>query len=97
MLTQAQLDEIEARWNATSKGPWRTDRDAFRVLSKKAARRKAPPGYPIFVVAQCLMCCGQVTPHNYEEMHANARAIAHAREDVPKLVAEVRRLKGEPD
>lgn len=78
-MTEEALKEIEARANAAIPGPWSTYGDEESGLWIDTPRDK-----PAFVVG-------------YEgEIEApTARFVAHAREDVPALVAEVRRLKAE--
>lgn len=58
MITETELDAIEARANAATPGPW--DEPGFSALDA-----------------------------------CDARFVAHARTDVPRLIAEVRRLQSE--
>lgn len=72
-MTEEELQEIEARANAATEGPW----DA--CLSSGVCR--APPGEDHH------SSIGHIRTKQDQEF------IAHARTDVPKLVAEVRRLR----
>lgn len=69
--TSQQLDEIEARANAATAGPWCLCDDYSDVLN--------PDGYQLASYAA----------------PADGEFVAHARTDVPVLLAEVRRLTAE--
>ena len=80
-MDRDELAEIEARANAATPGPW-TTHVVYRVITPRA-------GDDGYLVADCGAsespdCC-----------EGNAPFIAHARTDVPALVAEVRRLAAE--
>ena len=85
-MTDEELREIEARADAASVGPWRTN---YELGGQ-------PPDWNGWVWrddgtwngygTELELICGSQTD-------ANATFIAHAREDVPALVAEVRRLR----
>lgn len=80
-MESEELAEIEARANAATPGPWET-----HVTYCVITLRYGDDGY---LVADCGAsespdCC-----------EGNAPFIAHARTDVPALVAEVRRLTAE--
>ena len=79
MITETELDAIEARANAATPGPW--DEPGFSALDAYDARSMvhAHEDAPRFSV---LDAC-------------DARFVAHARTDVPRLIAEVRRLQSE--
>jgi hypothetical protein len=82
------LDEIEARANAATKGPWRwvdeypdeADGSFVRLLEAPEAR-----GVPAY----------NVLAHRtfWRISESNLEFIAHAREDVPALVGRVRELE----
>lgn len=83
-LTPERLAEIKARTDAATPGPWfveHLERDGFTYFSTDIAPLESFDG----------------------EVHAGvldedeAEFIAHAREDVPDLVAEVERLRSERD
>jgi hypothetical protein len=71
-LTDQQLDDIEARAAAATRGPWRQD---------DFAEIKSPDGDTI--------------ADYWEPTHTsrNGEFITRAREDVPALLAEIRRLR----
>lgn len=82
MLTDERLNEIEARTAAATPGPWKPKYpvgDDFR-----AVRIFADTTYLASV------CNSDM---DEDEIKANAELIAHARKDIPDLVAEVRRLR----
>ena len=80
-----RLDEIEARARAATPGPWEVDPFTWK------------PGHPIppsewLGIESTGPVKGEVARirPNEDEDHANAEFIAHAREDVPALVAALR-------
>lgn len=96
-MTPLDLAPIEARAEAATKGPWDTLGGnlvraiaADRELAVPIFRSEAPVDWhknkrlthPVFVRA-------------YRDEVNNATFIAHAREDIPALIAEVRRLREE--
>lgn len=103
-LTAQQLDEIQARANAATKGPWGFyDGDNYADVA--ADMQVTSPGSYNYREK-----IARLEDENYwddaahedddesrasEQMAANAAFIAHAREDVPALLAEVRRLTAE--
>lgn len=80
-MTDAELTAIEARCAAATDGPWRVCNHAGGYLGIQCNTRY---GY----VAEC----GDQLD---EQHHENATFIAHARTDIPALLAEVRRLRTE--
>ncbi|APY88205.1 hypothetical protein DCW30_05700 [Streptomyces alfalfae] len=103
-LTEQQLTDIETRANAATKGPWGFyDGDTYAdVAADLQMTSRASYSYRQKIA--------QLEDENYwddpdheeydeqrapEQMAANAAFIAHAREDVPTLVVEVRRLRDE--
>lgn len=89
-MTDDKLAAIEQRVQAATPGPWHapglgevhTDHDAGVFIR----RDEDGEGDPI-VADFC----------SYPNWEGNAEFIAHAREDVPALLAEVRRLRAERD
>lgn len=83
-MDEAKLSEIEARAKAATEGPWSVGEE-FRthVVDGAFAGDDRLP-----VASQPSNGLGATA---WDE--ANATFIAHAREDVPALVAEVRRLR----
>ena len=81
MITETELNEIEARANAATPGPW--EAAGWDVRTKITADDQR--GYLI------TSCQPSAFPENGA---ANTEFLSHARTDVPALVAEVRRLQG---
>jgi hypothetical protein len=103
-LTTQQLDEIAARADAATRGPWGFyDGDNYAdVAADLEQTSRGSYSYRQKIA--------QLEDENYwddpahedhdeerapEQMAANAAFIAHAREDVPALLAEIRRLQTE--
>ena len=78
------LDEIEARANAATPGPWR---DRHQVCSEVWGQ--APDSQT------CSMQIARIGHAQFDAL--NAAFIAHARTDVPALIARVRELETERD
>lgn len=88
-MTPEQLNEITARHEAATPGPWKhDDGDTWGDYSIYAPNREflANIGGPI-----------QVIEIVSDTDKANAEFIAHARQDIPNLVTEVKRLAAERD
>ena len=84
MLNNERLNEIEARANAATKGPWKPHLvDGTLVVGNGGG----------FVAATSNSTKGGSYYWDWEQMEANATFIARARQDVPNLIAEVRRLR----
>ena len=77
-MTPEELDHIEQRAEKATKGPW--DADTFAVYA-------AGDRY------DCVIHTGSGRSHPDQNI-ANALFAAAARTDIPKLVAEVKRLRG---
>ena len=90
-MTPMELAEIEARANAATPGPWevgvlRRECDHPTTNQFTEERSVFPPlgeSGPVALAA--------------EGEHENGAFIAHARTDVPALIAEVKRLRAEND
>jgi len=87
-LTAAELAEIEARCEAATPGPWKHDPDTAE-MAIDGPREEG-------VVAGCGCCGSPFGVLDNTVAMANGTFIAHARTDVPRLLAEVRRLRMEP-
>ena len=74
------LDEIEARANDATPGPWRHEGQRVRGVCE---------------IAFCGLTAATDGPTGTLDYTRNARFIAHARTDVPALVARVRELEAE--
>jgi hypothetical protein len=88
-MDDKQLNEIEARANAATSGPW-FEGDVWVFTD---------PIYEDDNRLSNVLGMSYTDPERAGAEHQrglrNARFIAHAREDVPALLAEVRRLTGE--
>lgn len=83
-MTDERLDEIQERADAATPGPWRmSEYDPAEVWADRD-----PAGWDAFFIA--------TTDRNMGDPNiADAEFIAHSREDVGELLAEVRRLRAE--
>ena len=81
-MDDKELNEIEARANAAPDGPWEAE---FYNPS-------APPYFYGYVIGDSNQTTILKTQSGSHE--ETARFVAHARTDVPKLLTEVRRLRG---
>ena len=103
-MTPKQLAEIKARVEAATPGPWEfetdSDIDGFsyvewveHIISKSVTIERYKHTYP---GRQYQIIIASMTENETQgkEEFANATFIAHARQDVPALVAEVERLRG---
>ena len=79
-MSELNLEEIEARANSASEGPWKTVTARYGY-DMKDSWAVEPDGPSVHNVAHITL--GEL----------DAKFIAHAREDVPALIAEVRRLR----
>ncbi len=79
-MNEQELEQIEARAAKATPGPWEVDND-LSVYTKDGGH-----GTPWTLFD---------TVGNEGEDNPNADFIAHAREDIPALIAEVRRLTAE--
>jgi hypothetical protein len=82
-LSDPEIDEIEARANAATDGPWCTD--SWEIYQGT----EYVPGISMWIGETCR---GSSTP---EQDRADAAFVAAARTDVPALLAEVRRLRAQ--
>ncbi len=87
-MTEEQLREIEARAAAATPGPWHP------LPSHASAFENPVTGELVSTVVALAVCDtdGDPVQNGGAEGTPNAVFIAHAREDVPALIAEVRRL-----
>lgn len=85
-MTQEQLDAIQERVDAATPGPWAVDSDdpAYIIYPEKG-------GWDGLVIAHVAEQDGALFPVEH-----NGALIAHAREDIPALLAEVERLRAQP-
>jgi hypothetical protein len=104
-LTEADLDAIDQRARAATGGPWyvRTLNDDFAaglVAVSTSPDTGRAERWPDFAAAEMVAATLVQFPNRYidcvdERWHENAAFIAHAREDVPRLLAEIRRLRAQ--
>lgn len=85
MMTPEQLAEIEARAEAATPGPWEWDR---QWIEDEDEAIYVPQGATL---GPTLIQLGDT----YEGHRYDCAFIAHARQDIPALIAEVRRLQAE--
>lgn len=83
-MTDAELHEIEARAKAASIGPWHVVRNNLGCKDIRGAKTTAG--------AHGQLIGGTCGLRNEKQDRNNAMFIAHARQDIPVLLAEVRRL-----
>jgi len=84
------LDAIEARLARATPAPWRLKpQDPAKI--HRGTVQVEEDGQGVEVIAECY--CGAYEGHG---LH-NAAMIAHARTDIPALVARVRELEAERD
>lgn len=95
MLTPEELAAIRAREQQATPGPWdaAADDDAHRVWMLQAGER--PATYESHHVWECDHACYPGEPQ-YEQADADADFIAHARSDIPALLAYVEELEAAP-
>jgi hypothetical protein len=96
-LSDERLAEIEQRCAAATPGPWAVDLDRPFTLGGDTVSVDAMTGDGLCVEREVCSCVldtdGWPDGPEWLEDAANARFLAHAREDVPALLAEVRRLR----
>lgn len=84
MLTDEQLQEIEARCEAATSGPWETDYKKRYVFTLPDDSQK--------MVAELRISGGEISD---VKVACNAVFFAHTRQDVPSLLAHIRELEAE--
>lgn len=92
-MTEQELAAMEARANAATAGPWVKNGSVPEQLIYAPTKRypNRTSFMPIVYVTQTDYASGE---YYADMLDGDAEFIAHARTDVPALVAEVRRLKG---
>lgn len=90
-MTDEQLSEIEARANAATPGPWAAGVDHHYF--GHAYINTPTDCYEIDDTARMNASAYDDERRHHNQLDADAVFMAHAREDVPALVAEVRRLR----
>lgn len=102
-LTDADLVEMEERAEAATPGPWYVrllddDHAAGLVAVSTIPDSGRDDGWPDFAAGQMIAATLVQFPNRYidcsdQRWDENASFIAHARNDVPRLIAEIRRLR----
>ena len=87
-MSEARLAEIEARERAATPGPWWGCRDACHPANYT-------PESVVFAADWSTVCELATDDGLGDRDRANKDFNAHARQDVPELTTEVRRLRGE--
>lgn len=81
-LTEQQLDDIEARATAATPGPWEEHAEYGQH-------------FYAYLRGPYLRGVGTLNFGDGEDAAADREFVLHARQDVPALLAEIRRLKGQ--
>lgn len=97
-MTEAELNEIEARERAATPGPWVCDKRSGCCAVYPASRESDSPGcHSDHDRNIAFSAKGAHYNGTHWDMDAQRQLdftfIAHARSDVPRLTAEVRRLR----
>jgi hypothetical protein len=101
-LSDAELDQIERRTDAATPGPWFVrfldDVDAMSLVAVSTQPdtgqgERWPDFEPSTIIAATVVQEPRYVDIEDGRWDENARFIAHARSDIPRLVAEVRRLR----
>lgn len=87
MMTEAELQAIETRCNEASVAPWHCD--PWNMLPNGYLYGPAPAHSHKCAENAGLMKCHPPASFQYQD----ADFIAHARADVPALIAEIRQLQ----
>lgn len=91
-MTEQELEQIEARANAATPGPWTGDRNdgtiKYRMMGGLDGQTE------VLIVDHKNNSSGfyGIDDIPFEESEANEEFVKHARQDVPALLAEVERL-----
>lgn len=83
-MTELNLEEIEARWDEATEGPW--------VFQPWSAHLLPSGDYAESILMANASSDGELCRGLFD---ADGEAIAHARRDVPALIAEARRLRAQ--
>lgn len=86
-MTQEKLAAIQGRLNAITQPPWKNCNSTYYGMVKAGEKEVAVASYYNCVYEDC-----RVTR---EDQAANAEFIAHAPDDIARLLAEVERLREE--
>lgn len=88
------LEAIEARANAATEGPWAAVLLSDVSDTSYVSMQDAEDGSSLDIGSCGIFPDGvQSIEKNQNQIHANILFCAHARQDIPNLIAEVRRLR----
>jgi hypothetical protein len=87
-MTPERLAEIAARAEAATEGPWGSHRDLAGVYTVQVNPRVIP-GFGSVTEGDV----AQILTREDDKAYANVRFIAHAREDMPALLARIAELE----
>ncbi|MDM5229675.1 hypothetical protein [Lysinibacillus pakistanensis] len=90
-MNQEQLNAIKQRVEKATIGPWCVNEEIDGIYDGCRTVVKAPNAPSKW--ATRIVSVGQTRRHIRKDAESNIEFIAHAREDVPALVAEVERLR----
>lgn len=91
-MTDERIAQIRARADAATRGPWHVELTAETYIDR-------PSRYPIYSEVRGIVDVAEgdtyvaQTKRGNEQARDDAEFIAHAREDVATLLAEVERLR----
>jgi len=91
-MSELDLDAIEARAKAATPGPWRPSATKPPAADSLKVWAPNPDGPAGFCDEKCVLVGNKYFAEQAEKDVAFA---AHAREDIPALIAELRRLREE--
>lgn len=96
-MTEDELKEIEARVNSATRGPWTTEAGKYSgdnwLIGSIFVGNSLEDGedYCVHITTDSI----HASELGISDAKSDADFIAHAREDIPALLAEVRRLRGD--
>lgn len=90
-MTDNDLKGVEERANAATPGPWNESKDSWDGTEYSVIR--GPEGEIVLQEPTSFSVYPSASFVTAEGMEADIAFAAHAREDVPKLIAEIRRLR----
>lgn len=100
-MTEEELAVIEARWEKATPGEWVLSDVYWKHVPDQWYRRicratsNGKPSICDVALMPYIHPAGELASRRDPQAELDFEAIAHARTDIPALVAEVRRLRGE--
>lgn len=95
-MNKEQLNVIEARANAATPGPWIFEADSSDLLFLSREGRYLEAGTIVLWCTRCSTCAAYDEGDKWNcgwPKNNDADFIAHAREDIPALIARIRELE----